>query len=210
MYFFKMSGEKQHISVSVVGHVDSGKSTTTGRLIYELGGISERDMEKLKQRAHELGKDSFAFAFYMDTQKEEQERGITISCTTKEFFTEKYHYTIVDCPGHRDFIPNMITGAAQADFAILVIDTDNFESSFVGGGQTKEHAYIVRSFGVHKLIVAMNKMDRIGWNVEKFINIKHRLTTYLTKIGFDEDSIIYMPISAINAVNITKKNMIKF
>ncbi len=116
----------------------------------------------------------------------------------------------LDSPGHRDFIPNMITGAAQADFAILVIDTDNFESSFVGGGQTKEHAYIVRSFGVHKLIVVMNKMDRIGWNVEKFINIKHRLTSYLTKIGFDEDSIIYMPISAINAVNITKKNMIKF
>lgn len=101
----------------------------------------------------------------------------------------------------------MITGAAQADYAILVIDTDNFESSFIGGGQTKEHAYIVRSFGVHKLIVAMNKMDRIKWDPEKFVHIKQRLNTYLTKIGFPQESIIYVPISAINAINITRKNV---
>lgn len=104
----------------------------------------------------------------------------------------------------------MITGAAQADYAILVIDTDNFESSFVGGGQTKEHAYIVRSFGVHKLIVAMNKMDRIKWDPERFASIRLRLEHYLTKIGFPQDSIIYVPISASNAINITSKNIVKF
>lgn len=116
----------------------------------------------------------------------------------------------LDSPGHRDFIPNMITGAAQADYAILVIDTDNFESSFIGGGQTKEHAYIVKSLGVHKLIVAMNKMDRIGWSVERFIAIKQKLGNYLLKIGFSPESIIYIPISAINAINITPKNTQKF
>lgn len=116
----------------------------------------------------------------------------------------------MDSPGHRDFIPNMITGAAQADYAILVIDTDNFESSFIGGGQTKEHAYIVKSLGVHKLIVAMNKMDRIGWNPERFAAIKNKLEGYLIKIGFQEDTIIYVPISAIQAINIIPKNTRKF
>ena len=100
--------DKKHVSIVICGHVDSGKSTTTGRLIYELGGISEREMEKLKKKAEDLGKGSFAFAFYMDTQKEEQERGVTISCTTKEFHTDNYHYTIIDAPGHKDFIKNMV------------------------------------------------------------------------------------------------------
>jgi elongation factor 1 alpha-like protein len=116
----------------------------------------------------------------------------------------------LDSPGHRDFIPNMITGAAQADYAILVIDTDNFESSFIGGGQTKEHAYIVKSLGVHKLIVAMNKMDRIEWNPERFATIKNKLEGYLIKIGFQVETIIYVPISAIQAVNIIPKNTRKF
>ena len=134
---------------------------------------------------------------------------MTIDVGVKKLEIGGKKITFLDSPGHRDFIPNMITGAAQADYAILVIDTDNFESSFIGGGQTKEHAYIVRSFGVHKLIVAMNKMDRIGWSSEKFVHIKQRLGEYLHKIGFTHDQIIYIPISAINATNITRKNVVK-
>merc|ERR1712032_679719 len=98
---------KQHVSIAICGHVDSGKSTTTGRLIFDLGGVSEREMQKLREEAERLGKSSFAFAFYMDTQKEERERGVTIACQTKEFYTPKYHYTIIDAPGHKDFIKNI-------------------------------------------------------------------------------------------------------
>merc|ERR1712176_466731 len=165
---FKMSGDKEHLSIVICGHVDSGKSTTTGRLIFELGGIPEREIEKLRAEADALGKSSFAFAFYMDRQKEERERGVTISCTTKEFFTEKWHYTIIDAPGHRDFIKNMISGAAQADVALLMVPADgNFTTAIQKGdvkaaeiqGQTRAHARLINLLGVKQLAVGVNKMD---------------------------------------------------
>ena len=156
------------MSIVICGHVDSGKSTTTGRLLFELGGIPEREMEKLKAEAERLGKSSFAFAFYMDRQKEERERGVTISCTTKEFFTEKWHYTIIDAPGHRDFIKNMISGAAQADVCCLMVPADgNFTTAIQKGnhkagevqGQTRQHARLINLLGVKQLIIGVNKMD---------------------------------------------------
>merc|ERR1711869_115665 len=147
---------------------DSGKSTTTGRLLFELGGIHQREMDKLKEEAEKIGKGSFAFAFYMDTQKDERERGVTIKCTTKEFFTEKYHYSIIDAPGHRDFIKNIISGAAQADVAVLMVPADgNFTTAIQKGdhkagqvqGQTRQHARLINLLGVKQLIIGVNKMD---------------------------------------------------
>ena len=163
-----MSEGKIHLSVVICGHVDAGKSTTTGRLIFELGGISERDVIKLKEEADKMGKSSFAFAFYMDRQKEERERGVTISCTTKEFFTETKHYTVIDAPGHRDFIKNMITGASQADVCVLMVPSDgNFTTAIAKGnakagevqGQTRQHSVLINLLGVKQLIVGVNKMD---------------------------------------------------
>jgi len=163
-----MGKEKVHINIVVIGHVDSGKSTTTGRLLYELGGIDERELAKLRQEAENLGKASFAFAFYMDRQKEERERGVTISCCTKEFFTPTKHYTVIDAPGHRDFIKNMITGASQADVALLMVPADgNFTAAIAKGdpkigevqGQTRQHSVLLNLLGVKQLIVGVNKMD---------------------------------------------------
>merc|ERR1711939_225642 len=160
---------KEHLSIVICGHVDSGKSTTTGRLLFELGGLPERELEKLKQEAERLGKGSFAFAFFMDRQKEERERGVTISCTTKHFFTEKWHYTIIDAPGHRDFIKNMISGAAQADVCLLMVPADgNFTTAIQKGnhkagevqGQTRQHARLLNLLGVKQLIVASTRWTR--------------------------------------------------
>jgi len=177
---------KEHLSIVICGHVDSGKSTTTGRLLFELGGIPERELEKLKQEAERLGKSSFAFAFYMDRQKEERERGVTISVTTKEFFTPKYHYTIIDAPGHRDFIKNMITGASQADVAMIMIPADgNFTTAIQRGnhkageiqGQTRQHSRLINLLGVKQIIIGINKMDcdTAGYKKERYDEIANEM-----------------------------------
>merc|ERR1712005_102046 len=178
------------------GHVDSGKSTTTGNLIFSLGGINEREMEKLRKEAEALGKASFAFAFYMDRQKEERERGVTIACTTKEFFTNSYHYTIIDAPGHRDFIKNMISGASQADVALLMVPANKggFETSIQKGdhkksevqGQTRQHARLLHLLGVEQIIVGVNKMDdkSVNYSEERYKEITDEVRKMLTKIGF--------------------------
>jgi len=215
---------KEHMSIVICGHVDSGKSTTTGRLIFELGGISEREIEKLKAEADRLGKSSFAFAFFMDRQKEERERGVTISCTTKEFYTEKWHYTIIDAPGHRDFIKNMISGAAQADVALLMVPADgNFITAIQRGnhkageiqGQTRQHARLLNLLGVKQLIVGVNKMDcdTAGYKKDRYDEIANEMKNMLTKVGWKKDfiekSVPVIPLSGWIGDNlITKtKNM---
>ena len=185
---------KEHLSVVICGHVDSGKSTTTGRLLFELGGIPEREMEKLKSEAETLGKSSFAFAFYMDRAKEERERGVTIACTTKEFFTDRWHYTIIDAPGHRDFIKNMISGAAQADVAVLMVPADgNFTTAIQKGdhkagevqGQTRQHARLINLLGVKQIVVGVNKMDCdvAKYSKERYDEIANEMKNTLVKVG---------------------------
>jgi elongation factor 1-alpha len=216
-----MTEGKQHLSIVICGHVDSGKSTTTGRLIFELGGIPERELEKLKEEANRLGKSSFAFAFYMDRQKEERERGVTISCTTKEFFTDTWHYTIIDAPGHRDFIKNMISGAAQADVCLLMVPADgNFTTAIQKGdhkaneiqGQTRQHARLINLLGVKQLIVGVNKMDCdvAGYKEERYSEIANEMKHMLTRVGwkpdFVEKSVPILPISGWMGDNLLKKS----
>jgi elongation factor 1-alpha len=213
--------DKTHLSIVICGHVDAGKSTTTGRLIFELGGISERDMEKLRAEAKVLGKESFAFAFYMDKSKEERARGVTIACTTKEFYTESYHYTIIDAPGHRDFIKNMISGASQADVALLMVPSDgNFTAAIARGnhktgevqGQTRQHARLINLLGVKQLCVGVNKMDCdvAKYSIERYTEIKDEMINMLSKLGWKKqfvlDRVPIMPISGWVGDNLIAKS----
>jgi elongation factor 1-alpha len=216
-----MSDGKTHLSIVICGHVDAGKSTTTGRLIFELGGISEREVVKLKEEADKLGKGSFAFAFYMDRQKEERERGVTIACTTKEFFTTSYHYTVIDAPGHRDFIKNMITGASQADVALLMVPSDgNFTTSIAKGnakagevqGQTRQHSVLINLLGVKQLLVGVNKMDCdvAKYGEPRYNEIRDEMQHMLKKVGwkkaFVDESLPVLPISGWMGDNLITKS----
>jgi len=216
-----MAEGKQHLSIVICGHVDAGKSTTTGRLIFELGGISEREVEKLKAEADKVGKSSFAFAFYMDRQKEERERGVTIACTTKEFFTASYHYTVIDAPGHRDFIKNMITGASQADCALLMVPADgNFTTAIAKGnpkagevqGQTRQHSVLINLLGVKQLIVGVNKMDCdvAGYSEKRYTEIRDEMRHMLKKVGwkkaFVDTGLPVLPISGWMGDNLIEKS----
>jgi len=213
------NSEKEHLSIVICGHVDSGKSTTTGRLIFELGGIPERELEKLKQEAERLGKSSFAFAFYMDRQKEERERGVTIACTTKEFFTEKWHYTIIDAPGHRDFIKNMITGASQADVAMIMVPCDgNFTTAIAKGnhkageiqGQTRQHSRLINLLGVKQIVCGCNKMDcdTAGYKQARYDEVSNEMKSMLVKVGWKKDmvekQVPFLPISGWMGDNLLK------
>jgi len=217
----KDNKDKQHVSVVVCGHVDSGKSTTTGHLLFELGGISERDLQKLRDEAKTLGKDSFFYAFFLDKQKEERERGITISCATKEFFTPNYHYTIIDAPGHRDFIKNFMSGAASADVGLLLLPADgNFITSLAKGnhregevqGQTRQHARLLNLLGIKQLIVGVNKMDSdtAKYSLERFNEVKEEVLNMLGQVGwnkvFIKESVPIIPISGWIGDNLIKKS----
>lgn len=206
------TGNKEHLSIVVSGHVDAGKSTTTGHLIFKLGGISDREMEKLQTEADAIGKSSFAFAFYMDKGKEERARGVTIECATKEFFTDSYHYTIVDAPGHRDYIKNMISGAGCADVALLLVPAERggFEKAIARGnhktgevqGQTRQHARLLNLLGVNQLIVGVNKMDSCGWSEERFTEIKEEMTKMITSAGYKADRVPIIPYSGFHGENL--------
>jgi elongation factor 1-alpha len=194
-----MGKEKTHINIVVIGHVDSGKSTTTGHLIYKCGGIDKRTIEKFEKEAQEMGKGSFKYAWVLDKLKAERERGITIDITLWKFETPKYYVTVIDAPGHRDFIKNMITGTSQADCAILVCPagTGEFEAGISKNGQTREHALLAYTLGVKQMIVGVNKMDTSEppYSEPRFEEIKKEVSSYIKKIGYNPLTVPFVPIS---------------
>jgi elongation factor 1-alpha len=194
---------KAHLNVVVIGHVDSGKSTTTGHLIYQCGGIDKRTIEKFEKEAAELGKGSFKYAWVLDKLKAERERGITIDIALWKFETPKYYVTVIDAPGHRDFIKNMITGTSQADCAILIIaaGTGEFEAGISKDGQTREHALLAFTLGVKQLIVAINKMDTAQWSEARFNEIVKETSSFIKKVGFNPKHVAFVPISGFNGDN---------
>ena len=188
---------KPHINLVVIGHVDHGKSTTVGRLLFEAGGVDEQTLAKYKQEAAEKGKAGFEFAYVMDTIKEERERGVTIDLTYKKFETNKYDFTIIDAPGHKDFIKNMITGTSQADAAVLVVAATNSVQE-----QTKEHAFLAKTLGVGQLIVAVNKMDMVSYAQDKFDTTVADVRKLITTYGWKADDVKFIPIAALKGDNI--------
>jgi len=205
-----MGKEKTHINIVVIGHVDSGKSTSTGHLIYKCGGIDQRTIEKFEKEANELGKGSFKYAWVLDKLKAERERGITIDISLWKFETAKYHFTIIDAPGHRDFIKNMITGTSQADCAILMIASPQgeFEAGISKDGQTREHALLAFTLGVKQMIVCTNKMDdkTVNWSKDRYEEIKKEVSEYLKKVGYQPEKIPFIPISGWFGDNMIEKS----
>ncbi len=196
-----MAGKKEHINLVFIGHVDHGKSTTVGRMMFDSGNISEQQLRKLREKAESLGKAGFEFAYAMDGLKEEQERGVTIDLAHKKFESEKYNFTIIDAPGHRDFVKNMITGASQADAGVLVVAANDGVNS-----QTKEHVFLSRTLGVQQLIVAVNKMDLQDHSQDRFNAVKEEVTALLKKVGYDTSKIPFIPIVALKGENVYNKS----
>ncbi len=191
--------EKPHLNLVFIGHVDHGKSTTVGRLLYDTGALPEQEYRKLQAEAEAKGKGTFAFAYAMDNLKEERERGVTIDVAYKKFTGKKNQFTIIDAPGHRDFVKNMITGTSQADAGVLVVACKEGPQP-----QTKEHAFLAQVMGLKQLIVAINKMDEVSYDEAKFKAVQDEMKKLLTGIGYKEDQVQYVPISAWEGENLAK------
>ena len=200
-----MAKQKPVLNVAFIGHVDAGKSTTVGRLLYDSGAIDPQELEKLKREAQERGKAGFEFAYVMDKLKEERERGVTIDVAHKKFETPKYEVTIVDCPGHRDFIKNMITGASQADAAVLVVDVNDAKTGIQP--QTREHMFLARTLGIKQIAVCINKMDTVNYSQEEYEKMKKMLSDQLLKIlGYNPDQIDFIPTASLKGDNVVKRS----
>ncbi len=198
-----MAKTKEHINLVFVGHVDHGKSTSVGRLMYDSGTIDEQTMRKLKEKAQSLGKAGFEFAFIMDNLKEEQERGVTIDLAHKKFETDKYYFTIIDAPGHRDFIKNMITGASQADAAVLVVSGNPSDGV---QAQTKEHVFLSKTFGVDQLIVGVNKMDMAKYEEKRFNEVKDQVTALIKSVGYKPEKVQFVAMASLKGDNVFKRS----
>ncbi|XP_005390555.1 PREDICTED: HBS1-like protein isoform X1 [Chinchilla lanigera] len=206
----KRQGGKQLLNLVVIGHVDAGKSTLMGHMLYLLGNVNKRTMHKYEQESKKAGKASFAYAWVLDETGEERERGVTMDVGMTKFETTTKVITLMDAPGHKDFIPNMITGAAQADVAVLVVDASRgeFEAGFETGGQTREHGLLVRSLGVTQLAVAVNKMDQVNWQQERFQEISGKLGHFLKQAGFKESDVAFIPTSGLSGENLITRSQL--
>ena len=196
-----MAKTKPHINLVFIGHVDHGKSTTVGRLLYDTGNVDEQALKKLKERAESLGKGGFEFAFVMDNLKEERERGVTIDLSYKKFITPKFEVTIIDAPGHKDFIKNMITGTSQADAAFLVVAAPEGAMA-----QTKEHLWLLRTLGVKQICVLLNKMDVSKYDQKRFEEVKTELSKLVQSVGYKLDKVNFIPIAGFHGDNVAKKS----
>ena len=196
-----MAKEKPIINIVFVGHVDAGKSTTVGRLMYDTGAVPEQEMAKLKEEAQKHGKAGFEFAYVMDSIKEERERGVTIDLAYKKIMTQKYEATIIDAPGHKDFVKNMITGTSQADAGFLVIAAKSGVQP-----QTTEHLWLMKTMGVTQLSVVINKMDEVEYKEDSYNKVKEDASKLLMTVGYKPDSINFIASSALQGDNVAKKS----
>ena len=202
---------KSHLNLVFVGHVDAGKSTMGGNLLYLTGMVDKRTLEKYERDAKEIGRDSWYLSWALDSTQQERDKGKTVEVGRAYFETSKRRYTLLDAPGHKSYVPNMIGGAAQADVAILVISArrGEFETGFERGGQTREHAVLVKTAGVQRLIVVVNKMDdpSVGWDKERFDEIVSKLSPFLRASGFNpKTDVIFIPVSAFSGANLKEKS----
>jgi len=193
--------EKPHMNIVFIGHVDHGKSTAVGRLLLDTGHVQQYVIDKYKEEAASKGKSTFELAWVMDQLKEERERGVTIDVAHKPFNTDKYYFTIIDCPGHRDFIKNMITGTSQGDGAILICSAAEGPQA-----QTREHIFLARTLGIPQIVVAINKMDAVEYKQDRYDKTKAEVTVLLKNVGFKTDIVQFVPISAYVGDNVAKKS----
>ncbi|KAL9187973.1 hypothetical protein ACHAXT_006351 [Thalassiosira profunda] len=213
---------RSHLSMVILGHVDAGKSTLTGRLLLTLGHVSQRQLQKHQKASGAIGKSSFALAWFTDEDEGERERGVTVDVATKFVRTDKFDFTVLDAPGHRDFVPNMISGAASADVGLLVVaaTTGEFEAGFASGsggasdrtcGQTREHVILSRGLGVTQFVVAVNKLDAADpvWSKERFDHIKAMVLDFLKENGFKEKRITFVPVSGLTGVNVSREGKVE-
>ena len=191
--------DKPHQNLAIIGHVDHGKSTLVGRLLFETGSVPEHVIEQYREEAEEKGKGGFEFAYVMDNLAEERERGVTIDIAHQEFDTDNYYFTIVDCPGHRDFVKNMITGASQADNAVLVVAADDGVAP-----QTREHVFLARTLGINELIIGINKMDVVDYSEDEYTDVVDEVKQLLKQVRFDTEDASFVPISAFEGDNVAE------
>ncbi|VEU22789.1 DEKNAAC103862 [Brettanomyces naardenensis] len=198
---------KPNLSFVVIGHVDSGKSTLIGRMLYDLHIVDSKTMHRLTKESESIGKSSFSLAWIMDQTPEERSRGVTVDICQTQFETERSRFTVIDSPGHKDYVPQMVNGVTQADLAVVLIDSVSFEAGFSNNGQTKEHLTIAKNLGIERCIVAVNKMDSIEWDQFKFDDIKGQLRDFLVEnLGYKVENLLFVPTSGYLGDNVVKKS----